>query len=197
MLCFYIGLKMAWCTVFICRIWWAWLQHTSFTNETKTTKTPKKEKAKYFITRIAYMSVEMNAQTLLYLIVLVKEKQLPKEALNIYLFNSQSCESMFRNTRALSGAFSTIINFTVSDFLRRSQKLSILNQIKHEQINNNNERYLQFPVHHKHKKDDNLVIEQKLDEVYDLNIEKIIANSYEMAIGLLRQLNITSLFRKK
>ncbi|CAF1928949.1 unnamed protein product [Rotaria magnacalcarata] len=134
-------LEMAWCTVFVCRLWRAWLQHISLKHEPRTTNNSNAAtKQNYFITKTAYLSVEINAQMLLYLVVLVKEKQLPKEALNIYLFNSQSCESMFRNARALSGVFSTIVNFTVSDFLRRSQKLSLLNQIKHEQIDNSQKK---------------------------------------------------------
>ncbi len=36
-------------------------------------------KDKHFITRTAYLSVELNARNLLYLILLVQQKQLPKE----------------------------------------------------------------------------------------------------------------------
>jgi hypothetical protein len=97
---------------------------------TASTTTKRKSNANFFITKTAYLSVELNAHNLLYIILLVKQKKLPKEALNIYLFNSQSCESMFRNARSLSGTYSTIINFTVADFLNRSQKISILNRIK-------------------------------------------------------------------
>ncbi|CAF1140203.1 unnamed protein product [Rotaria magnacalcarata] len=51
-------------------------------------------------------------------------------------------------------------------------------------------------VKRKHKQDDNNVIDQKLDEVYDLNIEKMIANSYEMALVLVKLLNIISILKK-
>ena len=89
------------------------------------------------------------------------------------------------------------MNFTVSDFLRRSQNLSILNQIKHEQVNSQDKIKLRFPIHHKHKNDDNLVMEQKLDDVYDINVDQVVANAYEMAINLVRHLNIISILKKK
>ncbi|CAF3007706.1 unnamed protein product [Rotaria sp. Silwood2] len=103
---------------------------------------------------------------------------------------------MFCNARALSGAFSTIVNLTVSDFLHRSQKLSILNQIKHERNNNHNQIKLRFPIHHKHKQDDDLILEQKLNEVFDLEIEKVITNAYDMAIALVKPLNIIPVLKK-
>ncbi|CAF1972675.1 unnamed protein product, partial [Rotaria magnacalcarata] len=80
--------------------------------------------------RPAYLSVELNAHKLLYLILLVQQKQLPPQSLYIHTFRSQACESIFRNMRALRGVYSTIVNFTVHDFLRRAQRLSLLNDIK-------------------------------------------------------------------
>ena len=119
------GLKSAWIIVFVCRLWLAWLKKKIFKNQLSTPI----NKDIHFITRTAYLSVELNAHNLLYLTLLVQQKQLPKESLHIFLFNSQSCEGMFRNARSLSGAYSTIVNFTTHDFLRRATKLSLLNQI--------------------------------------------------------------------
>ncbi|CAF1245709.1 unnamed protein product [Rotaria sordida] len=187
---FSTGLELAWCVVFVCRLWWAWLQNTNNVNISTENKN------KNFITRTAYWSVEINAHMLLYLILLVKENQLPKEALHIYLFNSQSCESMFRNTRSLSGAFSTIVNFTVADFLGRSKKLSILNKIKCQQQDNEYDKRLFFPTHHKHKNDNSLVAQEKLDDVYSLDVEQIVFNSYKMALNLIEPLNIISVLKE-
>jgi hypothetical protein len=64
-------------------MWWAWIQHKQFTTTTQTSK------QKIFITKTVYLSVELNAHNLLYLILFVKQKQLLKEAVNVYLFNSQ------------------------------------------------------------------------------------------------------------
>ncbi|CAF4032427.1 unnamed protein product [Rotaria sp. Silwood1] len=190
-----LGLKLSWCVVFVCRLWWAWIKKTTFRNLSiaRTTTTNEKiNKAKYFITKPAYLSVEINAHNLLYLVLLVKQKKLPKEALNIHIFNSQSCESMFRNTRSLSGTFSTVVNFTINDFLRRSQKLSMLNQIKNDQSNET----LLFPVHHKHKKDPDLLSSQNLDDIDDLDIEQIILEAFNSAIDLIQHSKISTLLRK-
>ena len=190
----FIGLELSWCVVFFCRLWWAWLQHASFSNASETTK--RKTKYTHFITKTSYLSVEINAHMLVYVILLVKNNQLPKEALHIYLFNSQSCESMFRNARSLTRVYSTKVNFTVTDFLRRSQKLSVLNKIKHKQENNKNERILLFPIHHKHKNGDHLVINEKIGDIYGLDIEKIVLNSYKMAIALIEPFNVIPLLKQ-
>ncbi|CAF2110349.1 unnamed protein product [Rotaria magnacalcarata] len=97
---------------------------------------------------------------------------------------------MFRSTRSLTGVYCTNVNFTVNDFLRRSQKLSVLNKIKHQQGNNPNEKPLLFPIHHKHKNDNHTIIQEKIEDIYDLDIEKIILNSYKMAVALMKPLNV-------
>ena len=139
-----LGLKSAWRVVFLCRLWFAWIRFKTF----NATQTIQNNKSKYFITRPAYMSVELNAHSLLFLILLVKKKkQLPPRALNIHTFNSQACELIFRNTRALSGIYSSVVNFTVHDFIQRVQKLSLLNDIKYKQSHDQSVSKLIFPVH--------------------------------------------------
>ena len=66
----------------------------------------KNKISKHFITRPAYISVELNAHNLLYLVLLVKQQHLPKQTLlNIHLFSSQPCESLFRDARSFSSVF--------------------------------------------------------------------------------------------
>ncbi|CAF4113537.1 unnamed protein product, partial [Rotaria magnacalcarata] len=73
-----------------------------------------------FITTPAHFSVELNAHSLLGICLLVAQKQLPESALSISNYHSQSCESTFRLTRSMSGAFSSIVNFTIEQFLKRA-----------------------------------------------------------------------------
>jgi hypothetical protein len=176
----------------VCRLWLAWLKNKIFINQ--SSKSVYKDK--YFITRTAYLSAELNAHNLLYLILLVKQKKLPKESLNIYLFNSQSCEAMFRNARSLSGAYSTIVNFTTHDFLRRAAKLSLLNQIKCNELTNQSGGRILFPVHHKHKKDNDLFTIQNLDDVDYIDVEQTILESYDAAVKLIEKFGITILLEK-
>jgi len=193
----FLGLQSAWCVVFVCRLWWSWIQHKKFLSTTTSAASRRNSKEKFFITKTAYLSVEINAHNLLSIILLVKEKQLPKEALNIYLFNSQACESTFRNTRSLSGSYSTMVNFTVADFLRRSQKISILNDIKCVQLTFDDDyERLVFPVHHKHKHDHQLSSLQNLDDIDQLDIEKIISDAYNQALQLTERLEISQLLKE-
>ncbi|CAF4613192.1 unnamed protein product, partial [Rotaria sp. Silwood2] len=80
-------LRSAWCVVFCCRIWLTWIKLKTF----NTTQFSEKNKSRYFITRPAYLSVEINAHNLLYLILLVQQKQLPPQSLHIHTFSSQAC----------------------------------------------------------------------------------------------------------
>ncbi|CAF1119554.1 unnamed protein product [Rotaria sordida] len=43
----------------------------------------------------------------------IHEGSLPSESLQIPLFSNQSCESIFRSSRSLTGTQSTMVNFTV------------------------------------------------------------------------------------
>ena len=135
----------------------------------------------------AYLSIELNAHNLLYLVLLVKQQNLLKHALvNIHLFNSQPCESILRDARSLSGSFSTTVNFTVSNFIRRAQKLSLLNQMKYNQLEN----HLSFPTHHKHKRDDSLISIDHLDEINTLDLEQIVSDAYNQAIDIVHNSKI-------
>lgn len=139
----------------------------------------------------------MNAHNLLYIVLLVKQRQLPKEALNIYLFNSQSCESMFRNARSLTGVYSTRINFTEADFLNRSNKISILNRIKCDHLFQDNENeHLVFPIHHMNKVNNQLLSLTNLNDIDQLDIEKIISQVYNEALKLTEHLEISQLLKE-
>ena len=187
-------LYYSWLVVFVCRFWSTWIKCKSFDN--KATTASAKDKDKYFITMPAYWSVEINAHNLLYLILLVQQQQLPVHALNIFLFNSQACESIFRNARALSGCYSTRINFTIDDFIRRAEKLAVLQHIKCIEQSNNHENHLIFPVHHKHKKE-GLLPPQNIMNVDDLDVEEIISKAYKHAQRYIDILKMAPLLKQQ
>jgi len=141
--------------------------------------------------------VEINAHNLLYLILLVQQKQLPPQVLHIHTFSSQACESIFRNTRALSGIYSTIVNFTVHDFLRRAQRLSLLNDIKFKQLNDESVNNLVFPVHYKHRHDRQSLFTQSQAEIDQIDVERIIIEAYDEAVDMLSGLEILNLLKDK
>ena len=110
-----------------------------------------KIKEQSFITRPAFWSIEINAHTVLYIVLLVIDGKLPIEALNTYLFTSQPCENMFRIARSLSGPYSSVTNFSVKSFLKRCEKITIINSLKTPEAQNEKYR-LHFPQHHKSEK---------------------------------------------
>jgi hypothetical protein len=146
-------LYYAWCAVFIARIWSASLEKADLHDleqevldllPSKSTKSISKRNL--FITIQSLFSLEINAHSLTYLIILVAEKKITNEALQV-IFNSQICESYFRAARSMSGAFSSVVNFSVNEFLHRTSKLSVLQDIKFTSELNLNS--LIFPKHHK------------------------------------------------
>lgn len=113
----------------------------------------------------------------------MQQKHLPKQALiNFTSFNSQACESIFRDARSLSGSFSTMVNFAVNDFIRRARKLSILNRLKHDREEEN----LSFPIHHKHSQDRSFLSSAHIDEGDTLDVEQLISDAYEQALDIVR-----------
>ena len=137
------------------------------------------------------MSVELNAHNLLYMVCLVKQQHLPKQALaNIHLFNSQSCESLFRDARSFSSTFSTMVNFTVRNFIRRSQKLSVLNELKHNQLQEN----LCFPIHHKHKRENLVKLSHQPDDIDISDIEQLISEAYDQAMDMVKHSTLVNEF---
>lgn len=153
----------AWRSVFLIRFWYTWLstktkgELDSTLAELFSTQVHRKKNTKqqYFITLPAMFSIEINSHSLVYLALLVIQRRLPATCLNVPLFNSQTCESTFRSCRAMSGPFSSIVNFTVHQFLQRAKKLSYLQSIKCQTDSNNpdgsNNGFL-FARHHKQSK---------------------------------------------
>ncbi|CAF1686075.1 unnamed protein product [Rotaria magnacalcarata] len=157
----------------------------------------KNNKSRYFITQPAYLSVEINAHNSLYLILLVKQKQLQPQALNIPIFNSPACESIFRNTRALSGIYSTIVNFTVHDFLRHAQRLPLSNDIECKQLHNGSVGKLVLQVHYKHRVERQSSFTHSQLEIDEIDIEQVITDAYHHAVDMLEGLDILNLLEEK
>ena len=116
----------SWLTVFLCRIWWTWLE--TFDEKDFPELRSMKNRSSSFITVPALFSIELNAHSLLSICLLVIQGDLPESALSISKYDSQSCESTFRLTRSMSGTFSSIVNFTTEQFLKRAGKLAVLTE---------------------------------------------------------------------
>nr|ACD54737.1 unknown [Adineta vaga] len=188
----------SWMTVFICRLWWSWLYLTNVDELSMenfdNTKNP------FFITRAAYHSIEINAHTLLAVVLLVCQHDLPESALNISSFHSQSCENIFRLTRSMSGTFSSNVNFTVNQFLGRAGKLSVLQDIERQNEHGESEVSLQFPKHHKrrHKKTVLLTGRSHIPTniITENTIEQTIFRAFDDAFEILSVLGIDKTLKR-
>ena len=163
--------------------------HLSKTNFNENDRR-KKTKSPFFITNPSLFSVEINAHSIVYLTLLVCERQIPHEALNIPLFNSQSCESTFRAARAMSSNFSSGVNFTAQKFITQANKLSMLQEIK----GNVKSNHLHFPRHHKQSKtSSNVSFSSKRTDLSKELIQQTIVDAYDCICTLFHRLNLKEL----
>lgn len=143
----------------------------------------QQEKDNCFITKAAWLSVEINIHCLTSLIILVSQGKLPSYSLNTHLFSSQPCETTFRSARSMSGAFSSITNFSVFQFFKKIEKISILNHVKSTEEAANAEYPLKFPLHHKNLRTERISSTISLDSssITTDDIEQIIIKAYYQA----------------
>ena len=145
-----------------------------------------------FITVPALFSLELNGHTLTYLMVLVAEKVITEKALNISLFNSQICENVFRSARSMSGPFSTVVNFSINEFLQRVEKLSALQNIKC--LSDSGASSLVFPKHHKQSQQiHQLPTMNTTTTITEQIIEETIYSAYLEASQILSGCNLSIL----
>lgn len=50
----------------------------------------------------------------------------------LWKFSSQTCEEFFRTARSFTSTESTIINFTVNQFIHRVKRIQTVTDIKHD-----------------------------------------------------------------
>ncbi|CAF1610337.1 unnamed protein product [Adineta ricciae] len=173
----------AWVVLFYTRLWRIWLYITKRSRKSAKVK-KKNDEMNYFITQNALLSIELNAHYLIYLYLSIEQKLIPEStADSVHLFSSQSCENVFRDARALSGIYSTRINFTMKQFLKRINKLNSLTELKQYELTNNEEK-INFPVHHKNKRFHNDTRRNVADSNVDFvsaNVQAIVHRAYESA----------------
>ena len=200
----------AWLCVFLCRMWWSWLlakaeqdsdEMESWSSNENSSQSVAKLVEQFFITKVSYESIEINAHQLTYLILLVEENVLPPEALQIFLFSSQPCETTFRSARSMSGAFSSIVNFSVTEFLRRAQKLSVLNRIRSESetySSSANALQLRFVKYHKQMTNARSSSAASITSSITKNeIQKIVSSAFDDAFQLIGEFGVHALMKKK
>ncbi|CAF1042870.1 unnamed protein product [Adineta steineri] len=190
----------SWLAVFICRIWQTWLLIADKKDMIGNYSEYKKDNL--FITVPTHFSIELNAHTLLAICLLVRQHELPDSSLLISNYHSQSCESTFRLTRSMSGAFSSVVNFTTDQFLKRAGKLSVLTDLESKSESGQLDCPLQFPKHHKRRRK-RLALKKIAssasgdDHLSNANIKNIISRAFDDAYNLLAKLGVNIVLEKK
>lgn len=162
-------------SVFFLRIWRAWLKR----NKHYTIKDN-------FLTNNCYLCIELNAHNLIKLITLFKDKRqtLTPEMFRSTIFSSQMCEKLFRSTRSMTASNSTVINFSIKDFIYRVDKIKQINA-----ITNDLSGIFKFPKEDKKmSKTQNSVFTYEVIE--NLNIKEIIEEALKNAIEKTEKLGM-------
>ncbi|KAK4883931.1 hypothetical protein RN001_000202 [Aquatica leii] len=104
--------------LFFVRIWRQWLT------------TNKHKIGENFISSNCYVCLEVNAQSLINIILIIRDNSLLSSDMFLrVLFSSQNCEHIFRTTRSMTSTYSTIINFSTKDIMKRLDRIRTINNI--------------------------------------------------------------------
>lgn len=109
-----------WYSVFMLRLWRAFIVSRK--------KTTLKEN---FMSMNCYVCIELNAHSLLKMLLQLKQINMPNLFLTHQL-GSQPCESLFRQCRSFTTTYSTVANCTVKEMLERISKIELQNNISSE-----------------------------------------------------------------
>ncbi|CAF2147347.1 unnamed protein product, partial [Rotaria magnacalcarata] len=126
---------------------------------------------------------------------------MPNTALLISNYNSQPREATFRLTRSMSGTFSSVVNFTTDQFLKRAGKLSILTELENKSESGQSDCLLKFPKHHKRRR--KAISLNNLTSSIDINfltynqIETTIHQAFDDAYQTLSKFIYKNQFEKK
>lgn len=82
-----------------------------------------------FLTTYTYNCLELNAHSLVLIMLHLKSIGMPQLFLPQH-FDSQPCESFYRQLRSLSSTYSTVTNCSVKEILQRVSKIQLQNEIK-------------------------------------------------------------------
>lgn len=112
-----------WITTFILRIWKESIARDKFQNNEN------------FITSFSYTCIEINAHSLVTLVLYMKARNLD-HLFHPHLISSQPCEAFFREFRSMSTISSTITNSSVLGMMQRCEKIALMNEISRVQLKN-------------------------------------------------------------
>lgn len=110
-------IQKIWYTTFILRIWRNYIE----SQENLSMKNN-------FLTTHSYVCVELNAHSLVHLIIYLKKNNMDDWFLP-FIFDSQACESFFRQVRSLTTVYCRVANCSIKEIIGRINKIQLLNDI--------------------------------------------------------------------
>lgn len=167
-------IRKMWYSLFILRIWREYVI-------SKKKLTLKDN----FLTLNCYTCIELNAHSLVLLIVHLKKVKTP-ELFAPMLYSSQPCESTFRIVRSYASTYSTVVNCSVKEILDRLNKVQLQSDIATHSAENFS--YPKLANKFSGKLNDVAISLPTLQEMYD-EIEKCKMEAIEYAIhvGLINK----------
>lgn len=88
-----------------------------------------------FLTINCYTCIEINAHNLILSIIQLKKQNMSHLFLPT-LFNSQPCESLFRQVRSMSSTYSTVTNCSIKEISHRINKIQMQSDIMSRNVSN-------------------------------------------------------------
>lgn len=107
-----------WYSLFFFRMWRQWLSRKESYSVVDN-----------FISLNTYMCIEINAHGLLNLILKGLEDETLNDHLLFHQMGSQPCEGFYRTLRSLSTVFCTVVNCSVLEAIRKTEKISLVGDI--------------------------------------------------------------------
>ena len=151
-------IEILWYAVFFMRYWRKWLTlHPDFTL------------ANNFITRNAYMCIELNVHALITFLITLRDTPSADKCFMPWFLGSQSCEKIIRAGRSMSSTFSTMINFGMLGFLRRLHRMQIQLSLEAE----SDTTVIKYLRSERHKNKDGHQQQLTIYSISDLSNDKI------------------------
>lgn len=113
-----------WKAIFFFRIWRSWIK-----------KSNQYTLDENFITENAYSCIELNGHTLVQLLIKFRDDKCPEMFLPI-IFNSQTCESTFRQFRSMTTINWTRINMNLLELMHLAGRIEQVNDIMYCRLRN-------------------------------------------------------------
>lgn len=175
-------IRKIWFVLFVLRIWKRFILESG----------KKYSVEEHFITQNCYTCVEINAHSIVFLMLRLRERKLDS-LFRLEMLGSQQCESIFRQIRSLSSTYSTVTNCSILDLVRKMSKIELQNDISHFKLKHWNFPRIGLPSssyfptvdrNGVNKYDNFDLLPTKQDIIKEIELAKLEAVEYTATLGM-------------